>query len=47
MNRLKIAELPSGVGELVLGIGLGPLFVMWVAGLAIVITITGLALRAW
>ena len=47
MNRLKIAELTSGVGALVLGIGLGALFVTWVADLAIVITVTGLALHAF
>ena len=47
MNRLKVAELTSGVGALVLGIGLGALFSAWVADLAIVITITGLALHAF
>ena len=47
MNRLKIAELTSGVGALVLGIGLGALFSAWVADLAIVITLTGLALHAF
>ena len=47
MNRLKIAELTSGVGALVLGIGLGALFVTWIADLAIVITVTGLALHAF
>lgn len=47
MNRLKIAELTSGVGALVLGIGLGAVFNAWVADLAIVITITGLALHAF
>lgn len=47
MNRLKIAELTSGVGALVLGIGLGALFGAWVADLGIVITITGLALHAF
>lgn len=47
MNRLKIAELTSGVGALVLGIGLGALFGVWLADLAIVISITGLALHAF
>ena len=47
MNRLKVAELTSGVGALVLGIGLGALFVTWVAELAVVITVTGLALHAF
>lgn len=47
MNRLKIAELTSGIGALVLGIGLGALFSAWVADLAIVITLIGLALHAF
>lgn len=47
MNRLKIAELTSGVGALVLGIGLGAVFSAWVADLGIVITLTGLALHAF
>ena len=47
MNRLKIAELTSGVGALVLGIGLGALFSTFVGDLGIVITITGLVLHAF
>ena len=30
MTRLQLAELTSGVGALVLGVGLGALFVRWV-----------------
>ena len=29
MKRLKLAELTSGVGALVLGVGLGALFPRW------------------
>ena len=46
MNRLKIAELTSGVGALVLGIGLGALFSTFVRDLGGVITLTGLVLHA-
>ena len=31
MTRLKVAELTSGVGALVLGVGLGALFPQWFA----------------
>lgn len=47
MNRLKIAELTSGVGALVLGVGLGALFSTFVGDLAVVISITGLVLHAF
>ena len=47
MNRLKIAEVTSGVGALVLGIGLGSLFSAWVADFAILITAIGLVLHAF
>jgi hypothetical protein len=47
MTRVKLAELTSGVGALVLGIGLGALFPHWFGSLAIVITGAGLALHAF
>jgi hypothetical protein len=31
MTRLKLAELTSGIGALVLGVGLGALFSRWFA----------------
>ena len=31
MNRTKLADLTSGVGALVLGIGIGSLFPEWLA----------------
>ena len=34
MNRLKLAELTSGAGALVLGVGLGALFPQWFGRLA-------------
>jgi hypothetical protein len=47
MNRLKFAELTSGVGALVLGVGLGALFPQWFGCLAGVITVVGLPLHAF
>ena len=47
MNRLKLAELTSGVGALVLGVGLGALFPQWFGRLAGVITVVGLSLHAF
>jgi hypothetical protein len=47
MNRLKLAELTSGVGALVLGIGLGALFASWLAPAAGLITVTGVLLHAF
>ena len=47
MNRLKLAELTSSVGALVLGIGIGSLFPEWFGGVAAVITIVGLMLHAF
>ena len=47
MNRLKLAELTSGVGELVLGVGLGALFPHWFGSTAGVITVVGLSLHAF
>jgi uncharacterized membrane protein YqjE len=47
MNRMKLAELTSGVGALVLGIGIGSLFPEWFGGVAGVITVVGLVLHAF
>jgi hypothetical protein len=42
MTRLKVAELTSGVGALVLGIGLGALTSHWVGSAAGLVTLMGL-----
>ena len=47
MNRVKVAELTSGVGALVLGIGLGALFPRWFGSTAWLITLAGLLLHAF
>jgi len=47
MNRLKLAELTSGVGALVLGVGLGALFPRWFGAAAGLITFAGLSLHAF
>ena len=47
MNRLKLAELTSGVGALVLGVGLDALFPQWFGRMAGVITVVGLSLHAF
>lgn len=47
MNRTKLADLTSGVGALVLGVGLGALFPRWFGPTAAVITIVGLSLHAF
>ena len=47
MNRTKLAELTSGAGALVLGVGLGALFPRWFGPAAAVITIVGLSLHAF
>jgi hypothetical protein len=46
MNRVKLAELTSGLGALVLGVGLGALFPQWVGPRAGVITVVGVSLHA-
>jgi hypothetical protein len=47
MNRAKLADLTSGVGALVLGVGLGALFPRWFGPAAAVITIVCLSLHAF
>lgn len=47
MRRLKLAELTSGVGALVLGVGLGALFPRWFGPSAGVIAVVGLSLHAF
>jgi hypothetical protein len=47
MTRLKLAELTSGVGALVLGVGLGALFATWIAPAAVLITVAGVGLHAF
>ena len=47
MNRLKLAELTSGVGALVLGVGLGALFPHWFGPRAGLIAFAGLSLHGF
>ena len=47
MTRLKLAELTSGVGALVLGVGLGALFFRWVGPAAGVVTLAGVLVHAF
>ena len=47
MRRLKLAELTSGVGALVLGVGLGALVPRWFGSAAGVITVAGLSLHGF
>jgi hypothetical protein len=47
MTRQKVAELTSGVGALILGIGLGALFPNWFGPAAAFITIAGGCMHAF
>lgn len=47
MTRLKVAELTSGVGALVLGVGLGALFPTWFAPAAGLIALAGVIAHAF
>jgi hypothetical protein len=47
MTRLKLAELTSGVGALVLGVGLGALFARWVGPAAGVVTLAGVLVHSF
>ena len=46
MTRLKRAELTSGLGALVLGVGLGALFPHWFASTAGFIVLAGVVVHA-
>ncbi len=47
MTRLKLAELTSGVGALVLGAGLGALFSPWIRPAAGFVTLAGVFVHAF
>jgi hypothetical protein len=47
MTRLKLAELTSGVGALVLGVGLGALLATWVRPAGGVVTLAGVFVHAF
>jgi hypothetical protein len=45
-RRLKVAQITSGIGALVLGVGLGAMFATWLRSLAGLITAAGLIVHA-
>ena len=45
--RLKRAELASGLGALVLGIGIGGLAGAWLGRAAVLVLLAGLVVHAW
>ena len=47
MTRLKLAELTSGVGALVLGVGLGALSAAWIAPVAGLVALAGVLAHAF
>jgi hypothetical protein len=47
MTRLKFAELTSGVGALVLGIGLGGVFATWIGPAAGLVALAGVLAHAF
>jgi uncharacterized membrane protein YecN with MAPEG domain len=47
VGRLRLAELTSSLGALVLGLGLGALFSEWLAGYGVWVLITGAVVHAW
>ena len=47
MTRLRIAELTSSVGAIVLGVGLGAWFSRWFTPSAGLITVAGVAMHAF
>lgn len=46
-SRVRLAELTSSVGALVLGIGLGALLSNWLAGVGLWILLTGAVVHGW
>ena len=46
-DRLRLAELTSGIGALVLGVGLGALAGERLQGLGVLLLIAGMAAHAW
>lgn len=46
-DRLRLAELTSGIGAVVLGIGLGVLLADRLAGFGIAILSSGIAVHGW
>ena len=47
MTRIRLAELTSGIGALVLGVGLGSLFDQWFAPAATAILASGVFVHAF
>jgi hypothetical protein len=47
MSRLKLAELTSGIGALVLGLGLGAMFAQWFTPAAGLIVLAGASAHAF
>ena len=47
MTRLKLAELTSGLGALVLGVGLGALFAQWLTPAAGLVALAGAVAHAF
>jgi uncharacterized membrane protein YebE (DUF533 family) len=47
MTRLKLAELTSAVGALVLGIGLGALLATWIGRAAGIVALAGVVVHAF
>jgi len=46
-NRIRLAELTSGVGAVVLGVGLGAIAGRWLSSLGLPLLIVGLLLHGW
>jgi hypothetical protein len=46
-RRLKRAELTSGIGALILGIGIGVLLFRYISPYSIPVLLTGLFMHAW
>jgi hypothetical protein len=47
MTRLKFAELTSGIGALVLGLGIGAMFPQWFSPSAGLIVFAGVVMHAF